>query len=743
DTAGITVTPTTGLVLSEAGQTDTVDIVLNSQPTADVTINVSASPVGQATVSVSSVTFTPANWNVAQTVTLAAIDDDIDEGATGVALITDPATSADATYNGLNAIDVNGSILDNDTRGVVVSAISGPTTENGGTATFTVVLTSQPTGNVSIPLATSDASEGTVSAASVDFTPANWNTPQTITVTGADDSIVDGDVAYSIVTGAIGGSSDYAGIDPNDVSVTNEDDDVLTLTLNINPASVSEADGTGAATGTVTRNDGDLGSELIVTLTSSDASAATVATTVTIAAGETSATFSIDAVDDALIDGTQTTTITAAATNYVSASGDLDVTDDDGIVNTAPEILTLAAAGFDNKALPGEPVELTGSFSDLDVGDTHTVIVAWGDGTTETLTAAQVNQADDTFAASHVYATGGLFTIEVTVVDSQAASDTEQTAAAVTGLRVTDGGVLQIVGTNERDDVDVSLVLVRVPQTSNSRGNGNGRDDDDDDRGRGRGRGRGDNFTYELKLQVVAVLGRGRDRVEIVEYFDPEAITAIEIYLCDGNDRATVLVDDCDDSVAAIPTTVDAGDGNDLVWTGAGNDLLIGGGGNDWLLSGDGDDVVLGGAGNDGIDGGDGDDALSGGEGNDDIYGGRGNDLLIGGLGRDWLSGERDDDLLVAMRWTGEEDEAALLAVLAEWTRTDASYADKLDHLTGVAPGLNGSQVLDDSTLEDDGSRDNLEGDSGRDLFFAQMDGRRRDRLRDDRWYEAVFDIDG
>jgi hypothetical protein len=51
-------------------------------------------------------------------------------------------------------------------------------------ATFTVVLTSQPAADVSIALSTSDATEGSVSPASLTFTPANWNTRKTVTVTG-------------------------------------------------------------------------------------------------------------------------------------------------------------------------------------------------------------------------------------------------------------------------------------------------------------------------------------------------------------------------------------------------------------------------------------------------------------------------------------------------------------------------------------------------------------------------------
>jgi hypothetical protein len=50
--------------------------------------------------------------------------------------------------------------------------------------------------------------------------------PQTVTVTGADDAVDDGDIAYSIVTGPVGGDdATYAAIDPADVAATNADDD--------------------------------------------------------------------------------------------------------------------------------------------------------------------------------------------------------------------------------------------------------------------------------------------------------------------------------------------------------------------------------------------------------------------------------------------------------------------------------------------------------------------------------------
>ena len=55
---------------------------------------------------------------------------------------------------------------------------------------------------MTIALSSSDTTEGTVSPASLTFTTANWNVAQTVTVTGVDDALVDGAVAYTIVTAA-------------------------------------------------------------------------------------------------------------------------------------------------------------------------------------------------------------------------------------------------------------------------------------------------------------------------------------------------------------------------------------------------------------------------------------------------------------------------------------------------------------------------------------------------------------
>lgn len=100
------------------------------------------------------------------------------------------------------------------------------TSEAGGTATFDVSLSSEPTADVSVSLSSSRVSEGTVSPGSLTFTPGDWATPQTVTITGVDDGFDDGDQVYSIITSTAHSSDElYDGFNPDDVSVTNLDNE--------------------------------------------------------------------------------------------------------------------------------------------------------------------------------------------------------------------------------------------------------------------------------------------------------------------------------------------------------------------------------------------------------------------------------------------------------------------------------------------------------------------------------------
>ena len=131
--------------------------------------------------------------------TVTGVDDDVVDGDVAYTIVTAAASSSDSAYNGLDADDVSVTNSDDDAAGITVSPTSGLiTTEAGGTAQFSVVLNSQPTADVTIAISSSDTSEGTADVSSLTFTSSNWDVAQTVTVTGVDDDVVDGDVAYTI-----------------------------------------------------------------------------------------------------------------------------------------------------------------------------------------------------------------------------------------------------------------------------------------------------------------------------------------------------------------------------------------------------------------------------------------------------------------------------------------------------------------------------------------------------------------
>jgi hypothetical protein len=139
---GVTLSKTT-VAVTEGAATDSYTVVLNSAPTSNVSVIVN----GNADVSgsPSSLTFTPANWNVAQPVTVTAVNDRIYE-ADHSATITHSSVSSDANYNGLTIAAVTANVSDNEFIVFGISDVNGnfaPTSGEEGvtTVTFNMLIT--------------------------------------------------------------------------------------------------------------------------------------------------------------------------------------------------------------------------------------------------------------------------------------------------------------------------------------------------------------------------------------------------------------------------------------------------------------------------------------------------------------------------------------------------------------------------------------------------------------------------
>jgi hypothetical protein len=178
-------------------------------------------------------------------------------------LLTSNTISKDPAYNGLAVDDLPLTNRDNRQNLVEVKPLTGVTSEAGAVATFTVKLTTKPTGGtVTVPIDVGDTTEAqliprrnsrdTTRHIELVFTTSNWNKPQTVAVKGKDDTIRDGDQLTSILIGMLRPTRDarFQTVDPPDVKILNLDNDRPLVTITpLAPLKTTEAG--GAATFTV------------------------------------------------------------------------------------------------------------------------------------------------------------------------------------------------------------------------------------------------------------------------------------------------------------------------------------------------------------------------------------------------------------------------------------------------------------------------------------------------------------
>ena len=163
-------------------------VALATQPTGDVTVAVASNNITIATVSPSSLTFTTTNWSAKQTVTVTAVDDDVDNGQWRRTRVTH--TASGGGYDGVTGRPMFVNVLNDDTKGIKLRNINLAVLESG-TMDNEVWLDSEPTGNVKIRLTSQDPTWVTISDEDtlLTFTPSNWDTKQTVTLSGVDDTV--------------------------------------------------------------------------------------------------------------------------------------------------------------------------------------------------------------------------------------------------------------------------------------------------------------------------------------------------------------------------------------------------------------------------------------------------------------------------------------------------------------------------------------------------------------------------
>ena len=287
---GLTVNPTT-LALTEQDATagsGTYTVALAALPGGLVTVSVTS---GHAAVTIDSdatpltrtLTYSATTWNTAQTVTATAVDDNNPTGET-VTVTHAVSGTADATSYpttlSLTAANVTVTVTDNDVPGLAVSATDLTTNgvPEGGTATYTVRLNTQPTGPVTVSVSSNnadvpadvdgDASNG--AQTTLTFTTASWETAQAVTVRAGEDA----DAANDAVTWTHDPSgADYETVANAELAFTVNDDETAGIEVDTAPGTM------GVQTGTlvVTEEDAAAGqAAYTVRLTAQPAGAVTV-----------------------------------------------------------------------------------------------------------------------------------------------------------------------------------------------------------------------------------------------------------------------------------------------------------------------------------------------------------------------------------------------------------------------------------------------------------------------------------
>ena len=184
------------------GSSDTYNLRLSRQPPGNVTVTTASGNTAAVTVTTGATrTFNQTNWNSAKTVTLTAQQDEDTENDTAV--ITTSAT-------GFTSHTRTVTVTDDDIPGYVYT-VSNATVAEGGTRTFQVRLSTQPSANVTVGVTSEDTSIITVSPSSLTFTASNWNTNQTVTITGVEDSDASNETVDVEFAGSGGGYNDVDG----------------------------------------------------------------------------------------------------------------------------------------------------------------------------------------------------------------------------------------------------------------------------------------------------------------------------------------------------------------------------------------------------------------------------------------------------------------------------------------------------------------------------------------------------
>ena len=393
--------------------TATYTVQLESPPTETVKVRVWRSSSG-VTLSTTELTFTSADWSSPKTVTVTGADDN--DSSTEEVTLTHRSSGAE--YDSADTKTVEVTVSDDDTPGVMIDTTSVDLTE-GGTATYTVVLQTQPSAAVAVALTLTGSDDVAASPETLRFTDLNWDIARTVTVKGLQDDDASDEAATVGHTASGGG---YDSVTIGDVSVAVNDDDTPSVTLT--DTSLTLREGTSAVYAVVL--DTEPSGPVTVTLTttgSADVSVSPTTLTFTATNWEIAKLVTVSAAQDADTTADQATVShSASGGDYGSvAVADVAVTVTDGEaqgVTITPITLSLpeGSSSTYSVVLTSEPtgsVTVTPSVSgSSDVVALPSVLTFtttdWATAQIVTVTStADADASDDLTIVTHALSGGG------------------------------------------------------------------------------------------------------------------------------------------------------------------------------------------------------------------------------------------------------------------------------------------------------------------------------------------------
>ena len=218
-------------------------------------------------------------WQAELTFSITINEDALDEDDETFDILLERGQSSasisvvDASGNSCGSVcTVTVTIDDDNTAGVTVSKSALTVTEQDlAGATYTVVLDSQPTANVTISIGGQAGTDVSAAPSPLIFTPINWDTAQTVTVTAANDAGTTNDVV-SLTHSGVSSDTNYQGITIAGLEVNITDDDTANLVVSAFTLSVGEA-GSGEFTVKLATQPS---ANVSVSVSSDDTAAATV-----------------------------------------------------------------------------------------------------------------------------------------------------------------------------------------------------------------------------------------------------------------------------------------------------------------------------------------------------------------------------------------------------------------------------------------------------------------------------------